>query len=105
MATSDFRQNVQTARNVLFSHMLVHSAKDPLPPDRQAADSLAVKRSAPLWLSPRVVAGFDPSEWDDPADESMADLTEAVRAYREVAETVAGREPTDDELRRGQLEL
>jgi hypothetical protein len=98
MAMNDFRQHVQTARNVLYAHLLFHIGFE-LTAEEQTADYDRIKRSAPIWLSPRVVAGFDPSEFDFFSEGQRKELAEAVQAFQTVADEVAGRPPTHEEVK------
>jgi hypothetical protein len=101
MAMAEFLQNVQTARNIVFSHVLLHLGNAPLPAEQQKLDYARLRRTAALWLSPRVVAGFDPGDFGFLPADQQDELVAAVSGFREVAEGVAGREPTHDEMKTG----
>jgi hypothetical protein len=100
MAMTEFLRNVQTARNMLFSQLSQFSQNDPFPPDRPPQDWKRLMLTAPVWLSPSVIAGFDPKDFGFLTPEQQAVLTEAVTKFRAIAEAVAGREPTHDEMNR-----
>ncbi|MBP3957980.1 hypothetical protein J8F10_22220 [Gemmata sp. G18] len=72
-----------------------------MPPDRDELEYTWLKRSAPIWLSPRTVAGYDAGDFSSfsPADRDQ--LTAQVNAFRGVAEAIADREPTAAELKSG----
>lgn len=101
MATAEFVRNVQTARNMFWSQLLALDESTPLQPERSPQDWKRLRITAPVWLSPRVVTGFDPSGLGFLSAEQRAVLTEAVTNFRAVAESVAGREPTEDEINHG----
>src|SRR5438552_3798025 len=101
MAMAEFLRNVQTARNTFWSQLLALDESTPLLPERSPQDWKRLRVTAPVWLSPRVVAGFDPSDFGFLSSEQQAVLTEAVTKFRVVAESVAGREPTEDEINLG----
>jgi hypothetical protein len=98
MAMGDFLRNVQTARNLILSHVLAHPGRDPLPPGVTGAN---LTRTAQVWLSPQVIAGFDPNDFGFLSPDQRERLANAVSGVREIAEAVAGRVPTPEEARRG----
>jgi hypothetical protein len=100
MAMSEFLRSVQTARNMFFSQLISLDQSDPLPADRSSQDWKRLRTTAPVWLSPRVVAGFDSEEFGFLSVDQRAVLTEAVSKFRAIAEASAGREPTQDEMNR-----
>jgi hypothetical protein len=96
---ADFVQNIQTARNVLLP-MLQGSDALQLP-DRDQLDYAWLKRSAPVWLTLRTVANYDPNDFCSFSEGDRDRLTAAVRDFRAIAEAVAGRDPTPQELKSG----
>lgn len=102
MAMAEFLQHVQTAGNIVFSHLLVHLGDGPpLPAEQENRDYDRLKKTAVLWLSPQVVAGFDPDEFAYLPSEERATLVKAVNGFRSVAEQARGHEPTPDEIKTG----
>jgi hypothetical protein len=99
MALAEFMQNIQTARNVVFP--LLQGAGTLQLPDRDKLDYARLKRSAPLWLSPRTVASYDPDDFKSFSEADRDQITAAVRHFRSVAEAAAGRVPTDNEVNSG----
>jgi hypothetical protein len=99
MALTEFLQNIQIARNVVFP--LLQGAGALQLPDRDDVDYTRLKQSAPRWLSPRTVAGYDPDDFSAFSDEHRDQLTATVSAFRAVAGATAEREPTDGDLKSG----
>jgi hypothetical protein len=99
MALAEFLQNIQTARNVVFP--LLQGASALQLPDRDKLDYARLKRSAPIWLSSRTVASYDPDDFNMFPVADRDQITAAVRNFRSVAEAAAGREPTDKEINSG----
>ncbi len=99
MALSEFLHNVQAARNVAFP--LLQGAGALQLPDRDEWDYALLKQTARSWLSSQTVAGFDPNDFPEFSAEHREQLAATVGAFRAIAETTAGREPTDRELKSG----
>ncbi|VTU00680.1 unnamed protein product [Gemmataceae bacterium] len=97
MAMNEFLRSVQTARNVAFP--LLPSAITLAAPGADAPDAAWLRRSAPVWLAPHTVAAFDANDFPMLPEDARDQLAAAVRDFRAVAEAVAGRDPTDAELR------
>jgi hypothetical protein len=106
MAMAEFLRHVQMAQNMVFSHILVHLRADsPLPAERETQDFKRIKKTARLWLSPQVVAGFNPDDFAELPTEQLKALETAVNGFRSVAEQAHGREPTTDEMTTAILHL
>jgi hypothetical protein len=97
MAIAEFLHNVQTARNVVLPQV----GGFPMPLDRDTLDYAGLKRSAPIWLTPRTVAGYDPNDFGSLSEADRDQLTATVRGFRAVAEAVTAREPNEAELKSG----
>jgi hypothetical protein len=97
MAMNEFLHNVQTARNVALFNQAVERGRNPLAP---VPSYTGLRRAAQVWLSPRIVAGYDAEDFRSLSQANQDALATGVSGYRTVAEAVAGREPTDDELLR-----
>ena len=101
MSVGEFRRQIQRARNIVYLHLLPHMVADPTVRGQEDADYATLKRSSPIWLTPRTVAGFDPDEFQFLTDEQRRSLSEGVTEFRRIAEAVASREPTHDEVKTG----
>lgn len=100
MAMHEFLRNLQTARNVVFPQLPPGVTLAP-PTDPLAFDMAMLRRTAPVWLSPRTVAGFDANEFESFEVKDREQLGKVVQGFLAIADAVAGRDPTDDELRSG----
>jgi hypothetical protein len=93
MALTEFLHNLQTARNIVLSQLL--------PPDLQRLDYRRLKRAAPMWLSPRVIAGADPLEFTFLEDDQSESLNAVIKEFLKIADALVDREPTLNEVKRG----
>jgi len=100
MAMNEFLRNIQTARNVVFPQLPPGTTLAP-PADPLAFDVAWLRRTAPVWLSPQTVAGFDANEFESFKGQDRENLGKVVRDFLAIANAVAGRDPTDEELRIG----
>lgn len=99
--TDFFLRNVQTAHNVLLAQFCVLDDSNPLATKRSERDWQKLKATAPVWMSPKVVSGFEPSDFAQLPAERLTFLTDAVAQFKKVAEQASGRTPTDAEVYTG----
>jgi hypothetical protein len=84
----EFLNNLRVARN-LFAHPRVEA-------DTSALDTSAVSEElirAGIWLTPKSLAGFDPSDFSELGAERQNELHNAVQAFRAIAAKVPGDQP------------
>lgn len=100
MAMNEFLRNIQTARNVVFPQ-LPAGITLATPADPLAFDGAWLRRTAPVWLTPRTVTGFDVNEFESFEAKDRENLGKVVQGFLAIANAVAGRDPTDEELSSG----
>lgn len=97
MAMSEFLRNVQTARNVALFNQAAHYGSNP---PTSGPNYTSLSRAIGVWLSPHVVAGYDPGDFGFLPAEAQSALRTAVGGYRDVLAAIVDREPSDDEMGR-----
>jgi hypothetical protein len=101
MGRTEFLRNLQTAFNVLLAQFCVLDDSDPLATKRSERDWQKLKATAPVWMSPKVVSGFEPSDFAELPAERLTFLTGAVAQFKKVAEQASGRALTNVEVYTG----
>jgi len=93
MSQFEFIRNLQAARNLVSPWI---ESQSPVPP---SADRAETYRRVTFWLTPRTVKGFRAKDFASLGEERQRELTEAVRAFLEVAKKVPGiEEPTPEQV-------
>lgn len=91
VALGDFWLNVRRAARKVAPDVIAEGPK---------LDSAAIQqklRDAVLWLTPKSVEGFDPSDFEFLSPAERKALTEAVKRFRQIAERVPPDKPATDE--------
>jgi hypothetical protein len=99
MSKDDFIQNLRLATGSVAPR--VHTDSPLLPADQVA---LRLARAA-LWLTPKAVEGYEPSDFGDLPEPEQKELQSAVERFRALADSVAPQSPPSDPQFREGLEL